>query len=173
MLCFDAFIYFLSTHHDYDIFRIFAEYEYDDIDGADTMSNASSDESNDFLPDEFTKNEELRKSMTSWALEHNINHTALKVIIEIINNRLGNEVLPKDPRTFMQTPRNVTIEHLENDEFYWHNGIKHCLEYLFSRVSEAKTISLNLNMDGLPLFNSSRENFWPILFNIHECEYPR
>lgn len=111
--------------------------------------------------------------MTIWALDHNINHTALKGIIEIINNRLGNEVLPKDPRTFMQTPRNVTIEHLANDEYYWHNGIQHCLEYLFSRISEPKTISLNFNMDGLPLFNSSREKFWPILFNIHEMPYVR
>lgn len=31
-----------------------------------------------------------------------------------------------------------------------------------------KTISCNINMDGLPIYKSSKFEFWPILFNIHE-----
>lgn len=107
--------------------------------------------------------------MRCWALKNNINHSALKELIQIVNARLGNPtVLPKDPRTLLQTPRNVSIVHLGNDEYYWHNGMQFCLKNAFSKLSEEKTISVNFNMDGLPLFNSSKEKFWPILFNVTE-----
>lgn len=31
-----------------------------------------------------------------------------------------------------------------------------------------KNISCNINLDGLPIYKSSRYEFWPILFNIYE-----
>lgn len=34
-------------------------------------------------------------------------------------------------------------------------------------IKEPTTIELNINTDGLPLFNASKYEFWPILVNIH------
>lgn len=39
---------------------------------------------------------------------------------------------------------------------------------LFRDLNEAISVSLNINVDGLPLFNSSRVVLWPILCTIAE-----
>lgn len=35
------------------------------------------------------------------------------------------------------------------------------------------SISLNFNVDGLPIFKSSKQTFWPILATIHEMPHIR
>lgn len=35
-------------------------------------------------------------------------------------------------------------------------------------MSESRMISININIDGLPLFNNGTDQVWPILFNVHE-----
>lgn len=62
----------------------------------------------------------------------------------------------------------MKIESMGSDQYYWHNGLKFCLEKIFSEISYSISISLNLNMDGLPIFKSSKSEFWPILCNIAE-----
>lgn len=119
--------------------------------------------------DEIKKNENLRTSLRKWAIEFSIKHSALKSVIGIINLRFekGSNILPEDPRTFLQTPRTVKTIALSDGE-YWHNGFENCLKDVFVNISEHVEISVNINMDGLPLFKSSKTEFWPILFNITE-----
>lgn len=110
--------------------------------------------------DEIAREAEFRSNIITWSLSHNINHCALKEIIKIINNYSGKELLPKDPRTLLQTPRTVKIEAIGNDQYYWHNGMRFCLENVFSGISKSIIISVNFNMDGLPIFKSSKSEFW-------------
>lgn len=35
-------------------------------------------------------------------------------------------------------------------------------------MNNSQTISININIDGLPLFNNGTNQVWPILFNIYE-----
>lgn len=42
-----------------------------------------------------------------------------------------------------------------------------------SNIGKAITISINVNIDGLPVFKSSRTQFWPILFHIVEMPTPK
>ncbi|RVE41953.1 hypothetical protein evm_013393 [Chilo suppressalis] len=53
---------------------------------------------------------------------------------------------------------------------YWHKGLieplKDIIIFLWLEIPES--IQLNLNFDGLPIFNSSKKEFWPILCNIYE-----
>lgn len=123
---------------------------------------------------EFEKNENLRLSMKKWAIKHKINHSALKDLMKIVNIRLDKysniRALPDDPRTLLKTPLSVSITPMANGE-YWHHGIKTCLELLFWDLSESITISFNINIDGLPIFNGSKTDFWPILFNIKEMPH--
>lgn len=123
--------------------------------------------------DEFTKDEVLREEFVKWAFENSITHMALKGIIQIINHRLEKSVLPKDPRTLLKTPRDVKISIIGNNQYYWHNGLQFCLENLFSKLSKPLTVSLNINMDGLPIYKSSKDELWPILFNIAEMQSVR
>ena len=56
---------------------------------------------------------------------------------------------------------------------YWHHGFEKCIHYIFRDNYESKSISININLDGLPVFKSSKIEFWPILFNIHQMpEFP-
>ena len=76
-------------------------------------------------------------------------------------------LLPLDPRTLLKTPTKITYYELSNGK-YWHNGFANCLRNYFISIEESKLISININIDGLPIFKSSKEGFWPILFNIYE-----
>lgn len=86
---------------------------------------------------------------------------------------MGNSGLPKDPRTLLRTPRNVEISTIGENQQYWHYGLKLCLENIFSNLSQPITISLNINMDGLPVYKAARDEMWPILFNINEFPHIR
>lgn len=79
------------------------------------------------------------------------------------------EHLPKDARTLLQTPRAVQWQACGNGQ-YWHCGIDVYLRNFFHDLSQDLTISINVNMDGLPVFNSSKIEFWPILINVFEMK---
>lgn len=136
--------------------------------GPDVIIASSEDENED--DDEISKNQNLRMQLRAWALNYNISHTAVKDLLQIVNDRFMTHdisILPNDPRTFLQTPQNVNIIPVGDGE-YWHNGLKNCLQIIFRNLRESTSISLTLNIDGLPIAKSSRAEFWPILFNIAE-----
>lgn len=69
----------------------------------------------------------------------------------------------------MGTPRHVNIVQIDGVlGAYWHQGLKFCLSHCFKNLAKDISISININIDGLPLYRSSNKNFWPILFNINE-----
>lgn len=63
---------------------------------------------------------DLRK----WALGFNIPQTALKNLFSIVNDCFGN-VIPKDPRTLLQTHTNISIVEIAPNQFYWHQGLEY------------------------------------------------
>lgn len=112
----------------------------------------------------------MRVQLKKWAVDHRISHMALKDLMHILNERFDKAdepVLPDDPRTLLQTPPTISVMPLDDGE-YWHHGIENCLRKIFPTLNQPKTISLTINIDGLPIFNSSSVQFWPILFNIAE-----
>lgn len=78
--------------------------------------------------------------------------------------------LPVDPRTLLNTPKSIQNLFPINDGSYWHKGLKSCLLSYFKTLKSSISISLNINIDGIPLYKGSKIQFWPILFNIHEIE---
>lgn len=107
--------------------------------------------------DEITKNSHFRDDLRNWAVEHKIKHTALKDLMKILNEQFGNKddcinLLPDDARTLLHTPQTISIMPLSNGSEYWHHGLKNCLNKMFPNLDEPMTISLTINMDGLPLF---------------------
>lgn len=43
-----------------------------------------------------------------------------------------------------------------------------CLRRAFWNLNESRSISININIDGLPLYKNGTDQVWPILFNIFE-----
>lgn len=134
-------------------------------------SEDSEYESEGEKPD-YEKNLQLRKEVKMWAIKHNISHLAYNDLSEIFNKRINN-ILPKDARTLLHTTsENVQIVALGTGH-YWHNSLKKQLIKVLecNIVPLPATFSLNINIDGLPIYNSSRQQFWPILCNIFELPF--
>uniref|UniRef100_A0A182VVM0 Transposase domain-containing protein n=1 Tax=Anopheles minimus TaxID=112268 RepID=A0A182VVM0_9DIPT len=96
-----------------------------------------------------------------------IKQNAVKGLISVLDKRLPN-VFPKDPRTFLKNDRVVQIVTMGEGQ-YWHNGFRECLKQAYPAIHQFNSISIKINIDGLPVYNSSRDEFWPILFNIEEA----
>lgn len=60
---------------------------------------------------------------------------------------------------------------MSNNALYWHNGLQRVLVNFFQNLEESKEILINVNMDGLPISKSGKDEFWPILVNIYEMEH--
>ena len=114
--------------------------------------------------------EVMSHDLHSWAVKHRIPHVALKDLLSILRKSADFSMLPKDPRTFLQTPRN-TIIHNVNPGHYCHIGIINGLNNLFkNRVDTIpKVIRLAINIDGLPLSKSSGSQLYPILGMVKNC----
>ncbi|KAL0842480.1 hypothetical protein ABMA28_014574 [Loxostege sticticalis] len=114
------------------------------------------------------ENYEFRENIRQWAVKCNIPQAHLHDLFSIVNKRLP-FVLPKDPRTLLKTNAlEICISSICSGH-YWHNGLKIQLKNILEEIIEVPTqISLNINIDGLPIYNSSRHQLWPILCNIFE-----
>lgn len=99
-----------------------------------------------------------------WAINHRISARAINDLLSILIFA-GFTFLPKDSRTFMSTPSNLSIKTLSNGKM-WYHGVEKSLKQELARLQNNITITLNFNFDGLPVFKSSNTQFWPILAEI-------
>lgn len=133
------------------------------------QSTESDDEGSSTKFDE----EKFISELTCWAIKNRVNNVQLKGLLEIWNKNVPLPHLPKDPRTLLQTPRIMDIFENPNEkkEQYWYYGLqKSLLMNLKNVVNLPSILSLNFNIDGLPISTSSSDSFWPILYNIHEMK---
>lgn len=105
----------------------------------------------------------LAQELRTWYHCHRISHSSFDHLLRILKSNGMN--LPIDSRTLLKTPRIVQIQTMGNGEF-WYNGIKNCLNTAYSEIDKPVVLPLVFNVDGLPPFNSSPLEFWPILFKI-------
>ncbi|KAH9636258.1 hypothetical protein HF086_009454, partial [Spodoptera exigua] len=105
------------------------------------------------------------KDLRMWSLKHKIKHVALKDLLGILNKRTILR-LPKDPRSLLHTPSgDLHIKNIKGGQ-YWHYGFEVCIRDFFHDVKDDEEIYIKINIDGLPIFNSSKNEFWPIIFTI-------
>lgn len=98
-------------------------------------------------------------------MSFNVSMRALDKLLELLRST-GFMSLPKSYRTLLQTPRNVMISALETGQ-YWYRGLTECLQAVFCKLNRNLNIAPKFNVDGLPIFNSSKYQFWPILASVH------
>lgn len=113
----------------------------------------------------LTQNFLLEKQLKEWALTYQITHTSFNQLLQILRNTAGLSTLPIDSRTLLSTPKYVNIKNMGNGKF-WYNGIQKHLVNILSDITEETTVSLILNIDGLPPFKNSSLELWPILGKI-------
>lgn len=113
---------------------------------------------------ERPQSEILPESLKQWAIEYGITRRALSALLKILLSA-GLWYLPSDSRALLKTPRNVSVIDMCGGK-YWHGGLKSNIEKLFTGIKENIAIKLSFNVDGLPLFKSSKITFWPILAHV-------
>ena len=86
----------------------------------------------------------------------------------VVLRKYGN-FLPKDARTLLKTPNNISaLKKCKGDFIYF--GIEAGLLNLLSPRIELRSLScleLIANIDGLPIFKSTGPQFWTILLNLN------
>lgn len=110
------------------------------------------------------QNENLPELLKQWALEYGITRRALTALLKILISA-GLWYLASDSRKLLKTPRTVPVIDMCGGK-YWHGGLRKNIERLFTGIKENIAINLSFNIDGLPLFKSSKITFWPILAHI-------
>ena len=141
--------------------------EHDEIcANSETLLSDASDclsQDSDTLADEYKLCGELAK----WYASFGISLDALGALLKILHEY--HPILPVDARTLLKTPdtSNLNIRQISGGEYY-HFGVANGIQNVFQQGhvrcnQEQKEISLQINIDGLPLFKSTKYQLWPIL----------
>lgn len=71
--------------------------------------------------------------------------------------------LPKDARTLLQTPKDVQCQLKCNGQYAYYGLESGILDFLTKNPALLGDVELSFNIDGVPVFKSTKKHFWPIL----------
>ena len=138
---------------------------------ADALSSVSDsgDDKSDCPSSDYLSDECLGGEILAWAKNCNISSVHVGSLLAVL--RKYHPTLPKDPRTLLETAREVSVKECGNGGGYYHFGILTVLQNMWHRgllelCPGDSRIMLQLNIDGLQLFRSSGYQFWPILGSV-------
>lgn len=110
---------------------------------------------------------DAKRKLAEWAAKRNVSHSVLSELLGILLE-LGVDV-PKDPRTLLSTLKDCEVKEIGQGRYY-HFGLASAIvsELKMMNVHELTTDTLTVcvNVDGLPLSRSSNMQLWPILGQI-------
>ena len=155
-------VYGESSYDDNDFFVSF-----DNVSEAEIVDDSSIDEQYDVEELISPNNETLSSERALWYAENNISRIALSNLLVML--RKSGNFLPKDARTLLKTPSNISaLKKCKGDFIYF--GIEEGLINLLSQNFELRSLScleLIANIDGVPVFKCTGAQFWPILLNLN------
>lgn len=138
------------------------------------LTNEYNDDANDIEPffevmNNETHRDPLGDQLKSWVAHNQISMRCVDGLLDILRTN-GHTELPKSYRTLLSTPRNIELATF-GDSKYWYRGLVDCLKTVFFSLDRDLGIELKFNIDGLPIFNSSQIQFWPILASVYGENY--
>ncbi|KAL2081036.1 hypothetical protein ACEWY4_022889 [Coilia grayii] len=124
----------------------------------DTSSLSDSDSESDSQTD-------LMEDLRGWAIGNQVPLCHLNGLLGILKKY--HPSLPKDARTLIGTPLHYDIELVAGGTMHY-IGIETGIRHVSETYPLPDTINIQINIDGLPLFKSSNQQFWPILGMVEE-----
>lgn len=116
----------------------------------------------------------IAEKLVTWVSKYNISHTSLNALLSI--ERVHHPALPKDARTLLKTATHYNTVSI-NGGSYYHFGIatwvRPITDNMSVSVQNIEEVSLQVNIDGLPLFKSSNMQLWPILGKLVQPVYSK
>jgi hypothetical protein len=135
-----------------------------------TLSELRHENESNVLTNNLESNENIFEELHKWSIEYKINHNALKSLLTTLKKTDTFKNLPKDPRTFLMTPK-ITLMRTVIPGLYHHFGILNSLNNVFkNQVSIPLVIKVAINIDGLSLSKSSSSQLYPILATVKNCK---
>lgn len=109
----------------------------------------------------------LKNKLSDWAIVYKPGRTSFRQLLIILKEEGLN--VPISPDTIVKRVQNNSIKQFSNGS-YQHFDIESQILKYCSVMGYKEVIHLDINVDGLPLFDSSRTQLWPILARIVEYE---
>jgi hypothetical protein len=155
------------------------EFSNNELQSNISVASSGSTDSLDVCPVVRKCDKTLSEGLRHWVVKHDVTHAALRDLLEIINDTTES-VLPRDPRTIMQTPREINISCVSGGTHAYF-GVTH---QIISRITDlsslvnpdcnpfvsqlnrdfnGRLISLSIGVDGVPISRSNNKQFWPLL----------
>lgn len=138
-----------------------------DVDNLYVCSDCEEDPACDFNEEE--PQSDAKRKLAEWAANRQVSHSALSELLTILLE-LGLDV-PKDPRTLLGTMKDCEVKEMGQGSYY-HFGLASAILSELKLTNEHElttdTLTIRVNVDGLPLSRSSNMQLWPILGQIVE-----
>uniref|UniRef100_A0A1S4M4D0 Transposase domain-containing protein n=2 Tax=Ixodes scapularis TaxID=6945 RepID=A0A1S4M4D0_IXOSC len=113
--------------------------------------------------------ESIVGKLRSWALDTATPHRALTELLKILQTHSCFASIRGCARSLLKTPRKACVEKMGAGK-YCHFGVKEGLDDTLKRARFVPdVIKINVNIDGLPLTKSTRDQFWPVLCHVTDC----
>lgn len=117
---------------------------------------------------------ELTEALQTWGLQFKITISAMSGLLKILQKTFPSLLLPSDGRAIYGKKSVVPVVKMSEGGEYLHFGIeKGIVDNITNRPiadPERAEISIQINIDGLPLFKSTNGQFWPILGLVEHFE---
>ena len=102
--------------------------------------------------------------LCDWYNKYNVSLNCFKELLQIL--RPFHPQLPGDPRTLLQKthPENTNqiVQRMGEGKFAYF-GVEEGLKAMINPANAERSIFLDFNIDGVPIYKSSSISFWPIL----------
>lgn len=104
--------------------------------------------------------------LAAWTVANKQTRKSVNGLLRIL--REDDPSLPLDYRSLCRTPKISSTQIIDmNNEKYIHFGPPECLkEFLVHHDVKQDFMQIDINIDGVPVANSSNSCLWPILVNV-------
>ncbi|XP_035711805.1 uncharacterized protein LOC118437116 [Folsomia candida] len=109
----------------------------------------------------------FKNSLAAWAIKHNITAKAVDDLLFLLKQNNSDLDVPLCSKTLLSTPgtKDYKVTRVQGG-FYHHFGLGKMLQNFHAHnliSSSSNTLKLIIGIDGLPISESSKKQFWPIL----------
>ncbi|XP_077551176.1 uncharacterized protein LOC144164773 [Haemaphysalis longicornis] len=113
----------------------------------------------------------FKEKLRAWSVEAAVPQATVTKLLKILRTHHCFSELPASARTLLHTPRTAESVRTMDTGQYCHFGLREGLEGALRNVPRVPDpVIINVNVDGLPLTKSTRDQFWPILCQVANCE---
>jgi hypothetical protein len=116
--------------------------------------------------EEQSKEEVFRRNLADWVVSNRVKHIHATKLLKLLHEFIP--FLPLDVRTLLKSMRTVSTKNIHPGQYHYFgivNGVKKSLS-ICKLSSLPDQIGVFVNVDGIPLTESTKHVFWPIVAKI-------